>query len=226
MVLSVGDRDLGKDSSSYQYRAYFMNMVTYSNSEKTSTLQGHGFYEDSWEQMEAVPVSSTGASGNGGFDARRRLFFDDTKQEDTISSKFKRFCFPIYTELHSMDTPILPGTSLKLVLDQAKETWPFMQNSLVTGSYKFQLHNPTLYVKIAVLFDKTYQTIKGMLEKEKKILMVYRRNEVLHYTITSGRNDFTTPSLFSRTVPAKIHVVFVEGDAFNGSKYWVSTSSR
>lgn len=105
--LKINDQLITKSASSYPYKAYITNTLTYSTIAKNAQLQSEGYYADLSAHMEP-------GTNNGGFEERCKLFRKLDKIDGEYKSEGVRFFGRLQLDLMSCPTGLPPATKVDI----------------------------------------------------------------------------------------------------------------
>ena len=105
--LKVNDQLITKSASSYPYKAYITNCLTYPNTVKAAQLQTEGYYADYAPHMGPT-------TNNVGFGARSQLFRKENKTGNDYKSEGARFFGKLQLELMGCQSGLVPGTKVEI----------------------------------------------------------------------------------------------------------------
>lgn len=109
---------------------------------------------------------------------------------------------------------------MKVELTQTSDAIRIMQDKRCTRTYSIQVSDPHLFCLVGTLQAPIFKHVKDRIQHDP-INIPYRRVQILNKGIGKGQSTYSTETLFTGAIPCKIHVMFVEADAYAGSKYKV-----
>ena len=142
--LIINDNPVTVAPSSYPYKCYISNVLTYSTEVKSAQLQTQGFYPDTSEHMEA-------SSDNAGFTDRMSLFRKNFELTNEYKSDGTTLLGRLMHDLVSCTTGLPPHTKIKFELDRSDDSFVIMCPSSDNEKYKLKILNIALYVPVAQL---------------------------------------------------------------------------
>ena len=105
--MKINDSPITKSASSYPYKAYITNTLSYPSIVKVAQLQSEGFYADIAPHMDT-------SDNNSAFGERNNLFRKDNKSTNPYKSEGVRFFGKLHLDLLGCQTGLVPGTKVEI----------------------------------------------------------------------------------------------------------------
>ena len=109
---------------------------------------------------------------------------------------------------------------MKVEMNQTSDATRIMQDQTCTKTYGIEVSDPHLFCLVGTLQEPIYKYVKDRI-KHDHINIPYRRVQMLNKGISRGQSTYSTETLFTGAIPCKIHVMFIESDAYAGNKFKV-----
>lgn len=190
--LIINDNPITISPSSYGYKCYFSNVLTYSTEVKAAQLQTQGFYPDTSEHMGPVV-------DNGGFTDRMSLF----RKNFELTTEYKKEGTVLFGrlmhDLVSSTTGLPPHTKIKFELDRSEDAFVIMCPESDNEKYKLKILNITLYVPVAQLSSSVFSEMNSILTRKnepKAFAIHYRRLEVRPISLPRNKLEYNSDGLF------------------------------
>ena len=123
---------------------------------------------------------------------------------------------------YSSQVPIIPGVEMKVEMNQTNDAIRIMQDRNCNRTFKIEVSDPHLFCLVGTLQQPIYKYVKDRINHEH-INIPYRRVQMMNKGIARGQSTYSTETLFTGAIPCKIHVMFLESDAYAGNKFKVKT---
>lgn len=182
---SINDCVVSTNTPYFAYKCYFQNLLSYSDTSKTTNL-----FTSGWVNDKAVGDPKTGTtntdpcSGNDGFVERTEWF---REQMAPTPSKYKSsgytFLSSFKHDLHGVTKPLVPNTKVIFTLQRSPDTFCIKRAKTVTvdenkftdnNNYRVYLAHCLLFVKVAQMTMPLYKDFNARFQREA-IRYYYRK---------------------------------------------------
>nr|XP_002123084.2 uncharacterized protein F54H12.2-like [Ciona intestinalis] len=196
VMMSLNNRDVTSSSSTYPYRSYIENLLTFGPDAKATHLTGSLFYKDTPQHMDAIDDTNTGATLRKAFCAGSRVIDMQGK---------------LHLDLMFQQRYLLNEVDVKLKLTRSKDTFATIR----PAGFKVKITQASLHVR-KLKISSSVQL--GHITALDRGLCKYpiTRVEMKTITIPGGNQSISHENLFLGQLPKRVIIGFVDNDAFNG----------
>lgn len=212
----LNDQPIASGDGMYAYRADFEYRLMWPYSVKKSTLPLAGFDEErhAFEELGNAPVPAFGGYHADQQNPAHKALYRRYKK----SKASKEMCFltRVFSEIFDQSKYLPPDSRVHLAFDRADfDSFTLLANP--GDNQRVKITQMCLLVNyVTVDPDVLIEVLKQT--EIRPMLYPLRRVEMNYYTKVQGTRDLSTPNLFheGETLPRRIFIAFVHGDAFRG----------
>ncbi len=205
----LNDCLITKAPENYAFKAYMIDVLSFSTDAKFSWLQGQGFYRDNF----MMPI--TGNNINNGWEDRQKLFRNQADTAYTLEPV--TFKGRLHTDLGSCYTGILPGIGIKIELGLSSHDFVLHTTPNETAKMKLLIDKAALHIPVATLSKEMYTSIETKLDKTPAS-MYMRRSEVTNKNIPGNSQNYCENLFQGSNLPCKIILTLLPTTSYLGSK--------
>ena len=194
-------------NSTYAYRAYLENVLSYGTDAKSSQLQAPLYYKDTAGYMEANKLTGEGNDAkNIGLKKRAALFSKSAEVE-------------LMGRIHSdmfMQAKYLPGdVNVRLRFVRNKDAFCLMGDA--NSTYKLKITECKLFIRKVKMSKNLYNAQNyTMVNNNVRAKYPLRRIVCKTFTVSTGTLNFTQEKVFTGQLPVRLVVACVDNSSFNG----------
>lgn len=208
----INETEITSSASSYPYKAYISNCLTYSTIVKGSQLQSQGYYADTAVHFDAL-------ENNSGFMSRNALFRQGFVKTNEYREDGATFFGRLFHDLVTCETGIPPSTKVRIDLQRSSDEFVLMKKPTDNEKYKVKFKKISLYIPIGHLAEGVYHEFNSLLTKtidNKPVVIPYRKIEIFPVTIPRNSAVYHSQLLFSDDMPVRVVIVFLESSRKTG----------
>lgn len=172
--ININDVGISINPSSYPYKAYFNNCLTYGTMVKATQLLQEGWVSDLSGHMEP-------GTDNTGFIDRCSLFRENNESDKPYRKEGVILMGRLQHDLCNIQTGLPPHTKVKIELEKSDSKFCLLRQSDDKEDYQLKITNIVLYIPIAILSQPVYQhinSIQSSKTESRPIGIHYRRTEI------------------------------------------------
>jgi len=212
VALHINNVQISSAPENYCYKAYFTNVISYSQPAKNTHLKLQGYEDDTVGFFDSAdPLVNTG------FAVRNVLFRKNFNAKKEYRAEGAMFSGRLYHELSSCETGLPPNTKVRIVLTKNKDSFILQCPEDDDEKYQVKITNIFLTVPIAQLSQNVYDELSYLMSKKentKPVTIQYRKFEVLPISVPKYKQDYQTGDLFTDgDLPCRIILAFVDAKA-------------
>ena len=199
LIISINGREVFNSNQLYPYKTYLDTELSCPKDVKDSFMSCVGYASDGKDQN-----SVTGE----GFQPRHEYF---------ALSKIAQFITNIDADLFAQDLYLINNCEVDIEVSPQSDEFMLMQATTDATTYRLELVNVKLYVKMVELMDGLSLDLARRLDA-KPARYSMRKSMLKSLYISEGRYEFNA-NIFTDEVPRRVIIGFLENDAFQGSKH-------
>lgn len=197
--LSLNDRLISPSNSTYGYRSYIEQLLSFGKDAKESYLTSCIWYKDDAGRFNITDDT------NSGYRNRKHIF----RQSREVEMMGR-----IHSDLFSQPRFLLSQVDMKVKLVRASDVFCLMAPAQ-NPEYKIRLTKISLFVRKAKLAPAVQLAHIKTLEKKPAIYPI-KRVECKAFGIANGLRDVVQENLFLGQTPNRIVIGLVSNQGFNG----------
>ena len=244
LEVTLNGKIIGHMNTLYPYRAMLETLLNYGREPLTSQLQTSLFYKDTASYMDSsdprIPNSNdylrdfnaneisgvhiVNRAGVAGGDVEPFLVTEHMFGNGGLNQRWKftranqwfDLIGPLHGDLFMQDRYLVNGVDLGVRLIRSKSKFHLMAPGGVNSDFRVQLSDAYLFVRKVKVADSVFLAHQHTLTKAN---MVYPLTHTVlkSFSIPSGNLVGPSDNIFVGQLPTEMVVVFVDGDAANGS---------
>ncbi len=206
----LGETLISQNSDNYQYKSYFIDLLTYDGAAKFSWLEGQMYYQDNFGKT----LASQTAVGNSGFATRMNLFKNEAQtayHQGKVSAMGR-----LHTDLNSSECALIPGIGLRIELTFSSSDFLIQVPAADKNRYKLIIEKAQVLCPVAQLSDDVFRKLELKLAKEAASLYI-NRVEVTNKTIQPCA-IFTDRLFAGAPLPSKLIFALVATENYIGTQ--------
>ena len=204
MIITINGREVFNANQLYSYKSYLDTELSYPKHVKESFLSCAGYAADGWDQD---------AIDDNGFKARNKMF---------LANKNVQFITNIDADLFAQDLYLINNCELDIEISPQPDEFMLIQPATNNNTYRLELVNIKLYVKMIELMDGLSLDLARRLEiKPARYSM--RKSMLKSLFISEGRFEYNA-NIFTDEVPLRIIIGLLDTD-FNFKNFNVRNIS-
>ncbi len=211
--LAINNIPITVSPSSYPYKAYISNCLTYASLVKAAQLSTQGWYSD-------LSGHFGPEEANSGWNERSELFCEKYQKISDYRKNGITLFGRLMHDLVSCKSGLPSSTKVKIELDRSEDSFVLMCPDSDKEKYTIKIANIALFVPVAQLCEPVYREINSILtgKEQKSITIHYCQIEIRNISLPKFKEEYYSDSLFSNSVlPCKLVLCFVESTKKNGT---------
>jgi hypothetical protein len=204
--VSLNGSLISSSTSTYPYRAYIENLLSYGPAAKKSQLTAALFYKDDADKFDkANPIAATAADKNSGL-VKRTEFITLSKEVDLIGR--------LHSDLFFQSRYMLNEVNTRIKLTRSKDSFCLMGPG--ADAFKVKITSATMMIRKVKLSSNVYLAHARALESSLAKYPI-RRVVCKAFTVPVGNLDSIQEKLFTGQLPSRLIIGCVDTRAFNGT---------
>ena len=206
----INEQPVVKQPDNYHYKAYFAQLLSYSDEYKSCQSSTVGYYKELNEFMTGADFAK-----NNGFSQRNGLFRKQFQADNEYRKDGAEFFGRLQLDLNSAENGLPPGTKVRFELVKSSDAFVLMREPDDTEEYQMKITHCYLYIPIAQVSTSIYTEVSSLLSS-KSVAIHYRKTEVRPLTIPLQKREFDSHNLFPDDIPCRIIFAFVNDKSRQG----------